>query len=61
MAGVRTYIATDVDFERDGKQVSTLRLPYSQHTAAWGVIPIPIAGDPQWRGADRRAFRRQPR
>lgn len=38
----RTYVYTDVDFERDGKQVSTLRLPYSQHTAAWGIIPIPI-------------------
>ena len=43
MAEVCTYIVTDVDFDKDGRQVSTLRLPYSQHTAAWGVIPIPIA------------------
>lgn len=42
MSEKRTYVYADVDFKRDGKQLSTLRLPYSQHTAAWGVIPIPI-------------------
>jgi predicted deacylase len=43
MVEQRTYVNTDVDFERDGKQISVLRLPYSQHSAAWGIIPIPIA------------------
>jgi predicted deacylase len=43
MSKQRTYVNTDIDFERDGKQVSVLRLPYSQHSAAWGIIPIPIA------------------
>jgi len=42
MSEQRTYIHTDVDFGRDGKQISVLRLPYSQHSAAWGIIPIPI-------------------
>ena len=42
MSTQRTYVNTDVDFDRDGKQVSILRLPYSQHSAAWGIIPIPI-------------------
>jgi len=39
----KTYINTDIDYERDGKQVSYLRLPYSRNTSAWGIIPIPIA------------------
>ena len=36
------YIRTDLDFDRDGKQIGTLRLPYSHNTSAWGIIPIPI-------------------
>ena len=36
-------IFTDIDFDRDGKQVSTLNLPHSPHEDAWGVMPIPIA------------------
>ena len=36
-------IITDIDFERDGKQVATLNLPHSPHDDAWGVMPIPIA------------------
>ena len=36
-------IFTDIDFEADGKQVSTLKLPHSPHSDAWGVMPIPIA------------------
>ena len=39
----RSPIFTDIDYEKDGRQVSFLRLPYSPHTDAWGVIPIPIA------------------
>lgn len=39
----KSSIHTDIDFEKDGKQVSFLNLPYSPHTDAWGVIPIPIA------------------
>lgn len=39
----KTYIHTDIDFDKDGKQISFLNLPYSPHSDAWGVIPIPIA------------------
>ncbi len=38
-----TTIFTDIDFDRDGKQVATLNLPHSPHDDAWGVTPIPIA------------------
>lgn len=36
-------IFTDIDYEREGKQIGFLNLPYSPHTDAWGVIPIPVA------------------
>ncbi len=36
-------ILSDIDFDADGKQVSTLNLPHSPHEDAWGVMPIPIA------------------
>ncbi|MCZ6666263.1 MAG: succinylglutamate desuccinylase/aspartoacylase family protein [Gammaproteobacteria bacterium] len=36
-------ISTDIDFDKNGKQISFLGLPYSPHTDAWGVIPIPMA------------------
>jgi hypothetical protein len=39
----RTLISTDIDFSRDGKQVSVLRLPHSSNASAYGVIAIPIA------------------
>jgi predicted deacylase len=47
-AGVTTEqaasrIITDADFERDGKQVTELRVPQAHDDSAWGVVPIPIA------------------
>jgi predicted deacylase len=36
-------IATDIDFNRDGKQTGYLRLPHSVHRSAYGWIPFPIA------------------
>ena len=38
-----SLIFTDIDYDRDGKQVSFLHLPQSPHTYAWGTIPIPVA------------------
>lgn len=38
-----TTIFTDIDFDKNGKQVSVLNLPHSPHEDAWGVTPIPIA------------------
>ena len=39
----RTLITTDIDFDRDGKQVSILRLPCSTNLSGYGIVPIPIA------------------
>ncbi|MCC7275149.1 MAG: succinylglutamate desuccinylase/aspartoacylase family protein [Alphaproteobacteria bacterium] len=39
----RSPIFTDIDYEREGKQVGFLHLPYSPHTDAWGTIPVPVA------------------
>jgi len=36
-------ISTDIDFNRDGKQMGYLRLPHSVHRSAYGWIPFPIA------------------
>jgi hypothetical protein len=40
---VRTRLWTDIDFDRDGKQVGSLNLPHSVTRSAYGVIPIPLA------------------
>ncbi|MDF1608945.1 succinylglutamate desuccinylase/aspartoacylase family protein [Hoeflea sp. YIM 152468] len=34
---------TDIDFDKGGKQTGFIRLPYSGHDDAWGVVPVPIA------------------
>ncbi len=39
----RTRLWTEIDFERDGKQIGTLNLPHSVTRSAYGVIPIPLA------------------
>ncbi|WP_291296402.1 succinylglutamate desuccinylase/aspartoacylase family protein [Elioraea sp.] len=36
-------ITTDIDFDRDGRQLSFLRLPHSSNTSGYGWIPIPAA------------------
>ena len=38
-----TLIATDLDYEREGFQCGTLRVPYSHDRSGYGHIPIPIA------------------
>ena len=38
-----TTVFTDIDWDRDGKQVGTLCLPHSPDDDAWGVIPFPAA------------------
>ena len=43
MSVYQTSLYTDIDFERDGKQVGRLSLPNSVTRSAYGVIPIPIA------------------
>jgi predicted deacylase len=39
----KTMIFTDVDFNRDGKQVDWLHLPHSVTRSAYGTIAMPIA------------------
>ncbi len=41
--GAPSPMRTDLDFDRDGKQIGELRLPHSPHEDAWGVIPLPLA------------------
>ncbi|WP_342240422.1 N(2)-acetyl-L-2,4-diaminobutanoate deacetylase DoeB [Inquilinus sp. OTU3971] len=36
-------IVPSVDFDRDGVQHGTLRLPYSRDDSAWGSVMIPVA------------------
>ncbi len=38
-----TRITTDIDYDKPGKQISFLRLPYSDNAHAFGFIPIPVA------------------
>lgn len=36
-------IGCDLEWERDGKQVGTLRVPWSRNRSAWGSVQVPIA------------------
>ncbi|MCH2210554.1 MAG: succinylglutamate desuccinylase/aspartoacylase family protein [Fuerstiella sp.] len=38
----RSRITTDIDFNRDGRQQSFLRIPHSVHRSAYGWIAVPI-------------------
>ncbi|MGI9301399.1 MAG: N-alpha-acetyl diaminobutyric acid deacetylase DoeB [Gammaproteobacteria bacterium] len=38
----KTKIGADVDFERDGRQVSFLRVPHSTNESGWGTLLMPI-------------------
>ena len=39
----QSRLASEIDFDRDGKQHGFIRLPYSVHRSAYGWIPIPVA------------------
>lgn len=41
--GKATRIFTDVDYEKDGKQIGWLYLPYSVTRSAYGNVAIPVA------------------
>jgi hypothetical protein len=43
MSDDKSMIGASVDFDRDGLQKGTLRVPYSVHRSAYGHIAIPIA------------------
>ena len=38
-----TTVFSDIDWNKDGKQVGTICLPHSPDDDAWGVIPFPAA------------------
>lgn len=38
-----TTVFSDIDWNKNGKQVGTLFLPHSPDDDAWGVIPFPVA------------------
>lgn len=42
MSNRPSRVATDIDFEREGRQMGFLRLPHSVHRSAYGYLPIPI-------------------
>src|SRR5688500_4063021 len=39
---VKTTVLHDLDFDRDGRQQSYLRVPQSRNRAGWGTVEIPI-------------------
>jgi N-alpha-acetyl-L-2,4-diaminobutyrate deacetylase len=43
MSAVQSPVSTDIDFDKDGKQVSYLRAPMSSNSSAWGSLLTPIA------------------
>jgi predicted deacylase len=42
MTDAASLITTDIDYDRDGLQTGTLRVPYSHNRSAYGHIPIPL-------------------
>jgi len=42
MSSTGSRIRTDIDFTRDGKHQSYLRIPVSTNSSAYGTVPIPI-------------------
>ncbi len=42
MSTKQSPVSTDIDFDKDGKQISFLRVPYSRNNSAWGAVLVPI-------------------
>ena len=42
MSSTGSRVRTDIDFTRDGKHQSYLRVPVSTNSSAYGTVPIPI-------------------
>jgi len=38
----KSPVSTDINFEKKGKQISFLHVPYSRNTSAWGAVMVPI-------------------
>jgi len=50
MSTTESRIGTDIDFDKDGKQQSYLRVPISTNSSAYGTVPIPITAVKQGKG-----------
>jgi N-alpha-acetyl-L-2,4-diaminobutyrate deacetylase len=50
MTTTESRIGTDIDFNKDGKQQSYLRVPISTNSSAYGTVPIPITAVKQGKG-----------
>ncbi len=42
MASAASRIASEIDFDKEGRQSTYLRAPLSRNTSGWGVVEIPI-------------------
>lgn len=42
MSAERSPITTTIDFEKEGKQQSYLRVPHSRNSSAWGSVLLPL-------------------
>lgn len=42
MTMMQSPVSTNIDYEKEGKQVSFLRIPYSRNSSAWGAVLIPV-------------------
>ena len=42
MSETKTRVTTEIDFDRPGVQLGTLRVPHSRNSSAWGMILVPI-------------------
>lgn len=42
MSSDRSPVQTDIDFEKEGKQISYLWVPHSRNNSAWGKVLVPI-------------------
>jgi N-alpha-acetyl-L-2,4-diaminobutyrate deacetylase len=50
MSTTESRIGTDIEFTKDGKQQSYLRVPISTNSSAYGTVPIPITAVKQGKG-----------
>jgi len=42
MSATQSPVTTDIDFDKEGKQTSYLRIPHSHNSSAWGAVLIPL-------------------
>jgi N2-acetyl-L-2,4-diaminobutanoate deacetylase len=38
----KSPVSTNIDFEKEGKHIAFLRVPYSRNSSAWGAMLVPV-------------------